>query len=331
MEALTSCTRDELIGAPFKDFFTDPVRAEAGIRRALRERSVRDFELTACARDGKKTVVSYNATTFYDRSRTLQGVIASARDITRIKEADNTREQLLARLTKSNTELERFAYVASHDMQEPLRMVMNFSQVIIRDHAEQLNDQGKGYLKTIGDSASRMRDMVKDLLQYARMGQDGIKFTEVDVALELTHVLESLGQLIEDTGAVITSDDLPKVRGNAVQVMRLLQNLIANAVKFQPVQQVPRIHIAAIEEGDRWLFSVTDNGLGIEAAFITEVFEPFRRLHSWRAINGTGLGLSVCKKIVENHEGRIWAASPDVGTTIFFTLSGCDRLEGGTV
>jgi len=323
MEALTGCTRDELIGAPFRDFFTDPVRADAGIRRALRERSVRDFELTACARDGKKTAVSYNATTFYDRSRTLQGVIVSARDITRIKEAEDTRELLLARLTESNTELERFAYVASHDMQEPLRMVINFSQVIVRGYADQLDDEGKVYLKIIGDSASRMRDMVHDLLEYARLRQEGIKFTEVDMALELTHVLENLGQLVQDTGAVVTCDDLPKVRGNAVQLMRLLQNLIANAVKFQPPHQVPQIHIGACEEGDHWLLSVKDNGLGIEPAFINEIFEPFRRLHSWGDIKGTGLGLAVCKKIVENHGGRIWASSPPgVGSTIFFTLPG---------
>ena len=324
MEALTGSTRDELIGAPFRDYFTDPVRADAGIRRALRERSVTDFELTACARDGKKTPVSYNATTFYDRSRTLQGVIVSARDITRVKEAENTRELLLARLTESNTELERFAYVASHDMQEPLRMMINFSQVIVRGYADRLDEVGKGYLTIIGDSASRMRDMVHDLLEYARLGQEGVKFAEVDMALELSHVLENLSQLVQDTGTLVMCDDLPKVRGNAVQLMRLLQNLIANAIKFQPAHQAPCVHVGVCEEGDHWLFSVKDNGLGIEAAFINEIFEPFRRLHSWGDINGTGLGLAVCKKIVENHGGRIWASSPPgvVGTTIYFTLTG---------
>ncbi len=323
MEALTNCTRDELIGAPFKDFFTDPERAEVGIQRALREKSVTDFELTACARDGRKTVVSYNATTFYDRSRTLQGVFASARDITRIKEAEGTRELLLAQLTESNTELERFAYVASHDMQEPLRMVINFSQVVARDYADKLDDDGKGYLKMIGDSAARMRDMVRDLLEYARLGHEGFKFTEVDVAVELGHVLENLSSLIDDAGAVVTSDDLPKMRGNAVQVMRLLQNLIANAIKFQPPDRVPVIHIGVSESDGQRVFYVRDNGVGIEPAFINEIFEPFRRLHTWKSIKGTGLGLAVCKKIVENHGGRIWAVSPPgVGTTFFFTLPG---------
>ena len=323
MEALTNCTRDELIGAPFKDFFTDPERAEVGIQRALREKSVTDFELTACARDGRKTVVSYNATTFYDRSRTLQGVFASARDITRLKEAEGTRELLLAQLTESNTELERFAYVASHDMQEPLRMVINFSQVVARDYADKLDDDGKGYLKMIGDSAARMRDMVRDLLEYARLGHEGFKFTEVDVGVEVGHVLENLSSLIEDTGAVITHDDMPKMRGNAVQVMRLMQNLIANAVKFQPPGRVPVIHIGVSEGNGQRVFYVRDNGVGIDPAFINEIFEPFRRLHTWKAIKGTGLGLAVCKKIVENHGGRIWAVSPPgAGTTFFFTLPG---------
>ncbi len=323
MEALSGSTRDELIGAPFRDFFTDPVRADAGIRRALHERTVTDFELIACGRDGRKTAVSYNATTFYDRSRTLQGVIVSARDITRNKEAENTRELLLARLTESNTELERFAYVASHDMQEPLRMMINFSQLVVRDYAGRLDDDGKTYLTTIGDSASRMRDMVHDLLEYARLGRDGIKYSQVDMALELTRVVENLGQLVQDTGAIVTCDALPKVRGNAVQLMRLLQNLIANAIKFQPAAHVPRIHVGACEEGDHWLLSVKDNGLGIEDAYINEIFEPFRRLHSWGDIQGTGLGLAVSKKIVENHGGRIWASSPPgAGSTIFFTLTG---------
>jgi len=326
MEVLTGCTRDELIGTPFKDVFTDPDRAEAGMQRALRETSVTDYELTARARDGGETVVSYNATTFYDRSRKLQGVFASAHDMTQLKEAEATREHLLARLTESNTELERFAYVASHDMQEPLRMVINFSQIVARDYADQLDDDGKGYLRMIGDSASRMRDMVHDLLEYARLGHEGVKFTKVDLASDLAHVLENLSRLIEDTGAVITSEDLPKVRGNAVQLMRLLQNLIANAIKFQLANQTPVIHIGVSRENDHWLFSITDNGLGIEPAFINEVFEAFRRLHTWKAIKGTGLGLAVCKKIVENHGGRIWA-SPAVGagTTMFFTLPSADE------
>jgi PAS domain S-box-containing protein len=244
------------------------------------------------------------------------------RDVTKTKQAEDSRQRLLTRLTESNTELERFAYVASHDMQEPLRMVLNFSQIIAKDYGERLDDEGKEYLKIVGDSALRMRDMVQDLLEYARLGREGVSFGLVDLNLELGHVEENLGALIHDTGAVISSDDLPVVNGNAVQIMRLLQNLIANAIKYQPPGRKPVIHVGVAKDGDQWLITVTDNGLGIEKAFIDQVFEPFRRLHNWDSIRGTGLGLSVCRKIVENHGGRIWATSePDHGSIFHFTLA----------
>ncbi len=255
-----------------------------------------------------------------DGVRHFSGII---RDITVLKAAEEARERLLVRLTESNTELERFAYVASHDMQEPVRMVLNFSQVIIRDYGKLLDENGKEYLNIISDSAMRMRDMVRDLLAYARLGHEGMNFAEVDLAVELTHVLKNLSQLISDTGAVITFDALPKLHGNAVQLMRLMQNLIANAIKYQPAGQLAAVHIGVTGDCDNWQFTVKDNGLGIAEQFVTEIFEPFRRLHNWEAIQGTGLGLSVCRKIAENHGGRIWATSTaGEGSTIFFTING---------
>lgn len=248
------------------------------------------------------------------------------RDVTRMKQAEESRQRLLLRLTESNTELERFAYVASHDMQEPLRMVMNFSQIIAKDYEDKLDDEGREYLKIIADSALRMRDMVQDLLDYARLGRDGLRFGEVDLAAELGHVQDNLSALISESGARISCISLPHVRGNAVQLMRLFQNLIANAIKYQARGNVPQIHIHASDEGDNWLIAVKDNGLGIEQGFVDQVFEPFRRLHTWDAIRGTGLGLAVCRKIVENHGGRIWAESEHGrGSTFLFTLPKMDK------
>jgi two-component system sensor kinase FixL len=144
---------------------------------------------------------------------------------------------------------------------------------------------------------------------------------DVDTDLELTHVRRNLTELVADTNALITWGELPTIWGNAVQIMRLLQNLISNAIKYQPPDRIPAVHVAASKEHGHWLFSVRDNGLGIDPAFIKEVFEPYRRLHSWKSIKGTGLGLAVCRRIVENHGGRIWANSaPGHGTTMFFTL-----------
>ncbi|ESQ75173.1 hypothetical protein ABAC402_10920 [Asticcacaulis sp. AC402] len=276
-------------------------------------------EVQARRKDGSVFPADLSITAFeVAGKRHHTGII---RDITRIRQAEESRHRLLTRLTESNTELERFAYVASHDMQEPLRMVMNFSQIIAKDYHDRLDDEGREYLKIVGDSAHRMRDMVQDLLDYARLGRDGIRFAEVDLMVELRHVQDNLAALLSESHAQIACLALPKIRGNAVQIMRLMQNLIANAVKYQPRGQAPRIHIHTSDEGDNWLISVKDNGLGIEPAFIEQVFEPFRRLHTWDTIRGTGLGLAVCRKIIENHGGRIWAESePGKGSTFLFTL-----------
>ncbi len=253
-----------------------------------------------------------------DGKRHFTGIV---RDITVAKQEHEARQRLLARLTESNTELERFAYVASHDMQEPLRMVLNFSQIIATDYADVLDDEGRDYLRIVGDSAMRMRDMVQDLLEYARLGREGMSLSDVDMEVELNHVLTNLKELIGDSEAIVTSDPLPFIEGNAVQIMRLLQNLIANAIKYQKPGKIPHVHVSVTPGSSDWHFTVRDNGLGIDPAFVNQVFEPFRRLHTWEAIRGSGLGLSVCRKIVDSHGGRIWATSnPGDGSVFHFTI-----------
>jgi len=199
--------------------------------------------------------------------------------------------------------------------------VLNFSQIIAADYADVLDEEGKDYLRIVGDSALRMRDMVQDLLEYARLGREGMSMSDVDMEVELKHVLTNLKELIGDSDAVITSDPLPFVEGNAVQIMRLLQNLVANAIKYQKPGNTPHVHISVTPEGHEWHFTVRDNGLGIDPAFVSQVFEPFRRLHTWEAIRGSGLGLAVCRKIVDSHGGRIWATSkPGEGSIFHFTI-----------
>lgn len=254
-----------------------------------------------------------------DGVRHFSGII---RDITHVKHAEESRQRLLTRLIESNTELERFAYVASHDMQEPLRMVLNFSQIIAQDYAERLDDEGKEYLKIVGDSALRMREMVQDLLEYARLGTEGMSMSRVDLAVELDHVVENLRGLIAESHAEIRRDALPVVEGNAVQLMRLMQNLIANAIKYRKPGENPDIRVSATETPDHWQISIADNGIGIDPGYVDQIFEPFRRLHTWDAIKGTGLGLAVGRKIAESHGGRIWATSEaGEGSTFTFTLS----------
>jgi PAS domain S-box-containing protein len=310
----------EVIGQPISLLMPDPTYSE-------HDRYVSEYlpidagsrEVRARRKDGGWFPADLSVSAFEVGGKPhYTGII---RDITKAKQAEASRQKLLERLTDSNTELERFAYVASHDMQEPLRMVLNFSQIVAKDYADKLDDDGREYLKIIADSAGRMRDMVQDLLEYARLDKEGARFGEVDLRAELVHVQENLRSLTRESQAVITCDALPVICGNGVQLMRLLQNLIANAIKYQKPRRLPVIHVGCTDEGDHWQIYVRDNGMGIDEAFIGQIFEPFRRLHSWDGIQGTGLGLSICQKIVENHGGRIWAVSePEVGSTFFFTI-----------
>jgi signal transduction histidine kinase len=245
--------------------------------------------------------------------------------ITRELEAETqariAREKLLTELMQSNTELERFAYVASHDMQEPVRIVSIFSQMVARDYDDKLDAQGRQYLGIIRDSSQHMLTLVKDLLNYARLHPEAADDELLDMNGQLKAVCANLGEMIASNAAVIEAPDLPKVMGNSVQIQRLLQNLVSNAIKYHRSEHAPLIRIEVLQSPDEWTFGVRDNGVGIEPEFITSIFEPFRRLHTWDQVPGTGLGLAICRKIVEHHGGHIWAESTlGEGTTVWFTL-----------
>jgi two-component system sensor kinase FixL len=319
-------TAAEVIGQDMKMLMPAPYKAEhdeyisnyldTGIAKII---GTSGREVAGLHKDGTIFPLELSITSFTaDGVRYFAGCL---RDVTKQKAALTEREELLSRLTHSNAELERFAYVASHDMQEPVRMMLSFSQLLAQDYAHVLDQDGQDYLRIIGSSAVRMRDMIRDLMDYARLDGERQNFTAIDLREDLVAVEENLHQLIAERKAVITADELPPVHGSAVQIMRLLQNLIINAIKYQPPGQIPRLHFGVSGEAGRPVFYLRDNGIGIKPAFIEEVFEPFRRLHTWDTIQGTGLGLSVCRKIVEGHGGRIWATSvPGEGTTIHFTL-----------
>jgi len=243
------------------------------------------------------------------------------REITRIRVEDEQREKLLKQLVETNTELERFAYVASHDMQEPVRMVNLYSQMIAEDYDAKLDDNGRRYLTVVTRAAARMHGLVQDLLQYSRLQHDHSRHEAVDLNVQLEHVLGNFTRLVEDTGAQIEAAPLPQVAGNPVQIQRLLANLIGNAIKYQQPGQVPVVTISATAAGKYWQVAVKDNGLGIDAQFTTQIFEPFRRLHTWDQYEGSGIGLAICRKIVERHGGRIWVESAaGEGACFSFTL-----------
>jgi signal transduction histidine kinase len=214
-------------------------------------------------------------------------------------------------LRRSNAELEQFAYVASHDLQEPLRKVASFCQLIERRYKGQLDERGEQYIEFAVDGAKRMQQLINDLLAFSRVGRVTNDFTTVDLEHVLAQALRQLDATLEEAGAVVTHDPLPTLRGDASLLVQLLQNLIGNGVKFRS-DQPPRVHIGvrrAPGDDGLWEFSCSDNGIGIDAQYQDKIFVIFQRLHGRDTYGGTGIGLAMCKKIVEHHGGRLWLDS----------------------
>jgi signal transduction histidine kinase len=225
-----------------------------------------------------------------------------------------------AELTRSNQELNQFAYVASHDLQEPLRKVSSFAQMLASQYKGKLDAEADEFIGYMIDGSRRMQTLIQNLLTYSRLGhkRPPLALTNGDSVLKRS--LENLQGAVEESGAVVTSDPLPIILADEGQLVQLFQNLIGNAIKFHGADK-PLIHIRAEPNGLEWTFSVRDNGIGIDLKFADRIFVIFQRLHSREDYPGTGIGLALCKKIVERHEGRIWIESrPGHGTTFFFTL-----------
>ncbi|MEU5798169.1 ATP-binding protein [Streptomyces sp. NPDC047813] len=234
-------------------------------------------------------------------------------------------DEQAADLKRSNTELEQFAYVASHDLQEPLRKVSSFTQLLQRRYGGQLDEKADQYIAFAVDGANRMQNLINDLLAFSRVGRQYNDHQRVDLEALLDRALDNLSVTVEETGAEITHDALPTVVGDPTQLGMLWQNLLSNAVKFRSPDRPPRIHVSASREDDTWNFAVGDNGIGIAPEFREKVFVLFQRLHTKDAYPGTGIGLAMCKKVVEFHGGRIRIdAGHAPGTRISFTLPAAD-------
>jgi PAS domain S-box-containing protein len=328
MGALTGCTRDELIGAPFKNYFTDPEWAEAGIKRVLRESKVTDYELTARARDGKETVVSYNLTTFHDRDRKLQGVFAAARDVTERKRFEQTQQENNVELERANQDLQHFAYAASHDLQEPLRMVTSYTQLLARQYKGKLDQQADQFIAYAVEGAQRMEMLLKGLRDYWAVNEEKVEQTVlVDCNLVLEKALAYFELPIQETSAVVTHDLLPTVIAEELPLVLVFKNLIGNALKYNQSAETVRIHVSARQNARVSIVSVRDNGIGIEPEYLGKIFAPFKRLHG-SEYPGSGLGLAICQRVVERYGGRIWVESIyGQGSTFHFTIP----AEGGEV
>ncbi len=243
------------------------------------------------------------------------------RDITERKQAEEKLKRAMEELERSNQELEQFAYVASHDLQEPLRMVSSFTQLLARRYKDRLDADADDFIGYAVNGANRMQRLISDLLMYSRLGTRGRPFEPCDVQSILGEVLVNLQPAIAESRAVITNDALPTVMADSSQLVQLFQNLISNAVRFHG-DEAPRIHVAAEEKPAEWLFSVRDNGIGIAPEYRERIFVIFQRLQPQSHQAGTGIGLAICKRIAERHGGKLWVESePGKGSTFYFTIS----------
>lgn len=229
-------------------------------------------------------------------------------------------QQREADLSRSNEDLQQFAYVASHDLHEPLRVITSYTQLLAKRYKGKLDKDADEYIGFAVDGAKRMQGLIQDLLAYSRVGTKGKELAPTDCEAVLSTTLRSLALAISESGAQITHDPLPTVRGDPGQLGQLFQNLIDNAIKYRNGKG-PEVHVSCTRQASEWLFGVKDNGIGIDPQYADRVFIIFQRLHTRDEYEGTGIGLAVCKKIVERHGGKIWVDSePGHGSTFYFTL-----------
>ena len=316
MEALTGCTRDELIGAPFKSYFTDPERAEAGIKLVLSQKKVTDYELTACARDGKQTVVSYNATTFYDRGRTLQGVFAAARDVTERKRVEAELREAKANAESASRTKSDFLASMSHEIRTPMNAIMGIADLLAKTALSPEQDKYVQIFRRAGDN---LLNLINDILDLSKVeaSQLELERTGFSVKDHLEKVTEMVAGRAREKGLALVCEIAPNVPadlvGDPTRLRQVLINLLGNAIKFTESGEVAlRVAPDAGSSVPTALrFTVSDTGIGIPSEKLGQVFEPFTQANSstTRRFGGSGLGLTISKRLVELMGGRIWAES----------------------
>jgi PAS domain S-box-containing protein len=316
---------EEILGRHFSCFYTPEDQEKGDPANALRiatQTGKYCAEGLRVRKNGERFWANVVIDALHNPQGTLVGFAKITRDITERRQAEQEREALIQQLVNSNGELERFGYVATHDLQEPLRLVCNFS-ALLQEKLRGIKDpETSQYIDIIASSAKRMYVLIADLLEYARLSSEPER-NEMIVATQCLHYVTDLLQIvIQERNSIVTNDSLPVTKGSRVHFSTLLQNLIGNALKYQPpAPHQPVIHVSADLQGNEWVFCVRDNGIGIKQDYLELIFEPFKRLHQKDEYFGNGIGLTICRKIVARMGGRIWAEStPGKGSAFYFTV-----------
>lgn len=318
--SLLGYERHELIGRSAGDLFEEGVDVLSLLKQSELNDVIRRVDTSVVTKDGRHVAVSLSGSVMRDEDGEIQGMVCVAQDITERKRTQEILERQTQELARSNSELEQFAWVASHDLQEPLRMVASYTQLLSKRYKGKLDADADEFIAFAVDGATRMRRLINALLELSRVGTRGKDFEATDCDAIYDRTLVNLQGLVEESGAVVTHDRLPTVMGDVTQLGQLFQNLIANAIKFRGDEQLT-VHVGAEQRNGHWEFCVRDNGIGIDPEYAERIFVVFQRLHGKGDRPGTGIGLSICKKIVELHGGRIWVKSqPDEGAAFYFTL-----------
>ncbi|MDQ2100762.1 MAG: PAS domain S-box protein [Tychonema bourrellyi B0820] len=320
MARMLGYTESEMFGESLFDFMDEEAKKLANDNIDRRKQGITErHEFRLKSKDGKDVWTYMSTSPVMDEKGDLLSCCALVYNITERKDSEQQMLQLTTDLKRSNQELEQFAYVASHDLQEPLRAVTSYTQLLAQRYQGNLDTKADKYINYVVDGASRMQQLINDLLAYSRLGTRAQEFDIADCNAAVAQSLCNLQIAIAEKNAIITYESLPTVMADEFQLVQLFQNLIGNAIKF--CQDVPIIHISAIIQDNEWLFSVRDNGIGIDSEYADRIFVIFGRLHSRREYLGTGIGLAMCKRIVERHSGRIWVESQSgEGATFYFTI-----------
>ena len=317
VERLLGYSEQEWVGQPASIIFTPAEKSmevcQSEMRKALESGSATDIRWHR-RKDGSEFFANGFMNVIRDDSGALLGYV-------KIMSDETARKQLQDSLSESNAALEQFAYVASHDLQEPLRTMSNYAQLLTKKYKGKFDDDADRSFGFIVDASQRMSTLIQDLLEYARAATEEERPTSVSLDEDLEAALTHLTQAVEESGASITHDPMPTIEVDRGQMVRLFQNLIGNALKYRKPDEAPKIHINAEQTNREWLITIQDNGIGFDPQYASSIFAPFKRLHQAGDYPGTGVGLAICRRIVEAHGGRIWAESrAGEGAAFSFTL-----------